>query len=79
MEWMPVAAELEVSSRPLAVTVAGVPLMVLRPAADADPVVFADRCPHRLVPLSAAGYADTQPMILALFRRRKGTRRPRPA
>jgi phenylpropionate dioxygenase-like ring-hydroxylating dioxygenase large terminal subunit len=35
------------------VLVDGVPLVVLRPAPDRPAVVFADRCPHRLVPLSA--------------------------
>jgi phenylpropionate dioxygenase-like ring-hydroxylating dioxygenase large terminal subunit len=57
MEWMPIAADLDVGARPVAVTVAGVPLVVFRPAPGADPVVFADRCPHRLVPLSAAALA----------------------
>ncbi|MET3423591.1 phenylpropionate dioxygenase-like ring-hydroxylating dioxygenase large terminal subunit [Actinoplanes tereljensis] len=54
MEWLPIARAVDVSTRPLAVTAAGVPLVVLRPEPDAEPVVFADRCPHRLVPLSAA-------------------------
>jgi phenylpropionate dioxygenase-like ring-hydroxylating dioxygenase large terminal subunit len=35
------------------VLVDGVPLAVLRPAPDRPAGVFADRCPHRLVPLSA--------------------------
>jgi phenylpropionate dioxygenase-like ring-hydroxylating dioxygenase large terminal subunit len=43
-----------VGTTPLPVTAGGVPLVVVRPSAGADPVVFADRCPHRLVPLSAA-------------------------
>lgn len=38
----------------MAVTAHGVPLMLWRREAGAEPVVFADRCPHRLVPLSAA-------------------------
>jgi phenylpropionate dioxygenase-like ring-hydroxylating dioxygenase large terminal subunit len=54
MEWLPIAADAEVGTRPLAVRAGGVPLVVLRPQPDAEPVVFADRCPHRLVPLSAA-------------------------
>ncbi len=54
MEWFPVAADADVSDRPLAVLAGGVPLVVLRPAPGAPPVAFADRCPHRLVPLSAA-------------------------
>ena len=52
--WLPVAADADVGTRPLGVVAGGVPLVVLRPAAGAPPVVFADRCPHRLVPLSAA-------------------------
>ncbi|MBM2619838.1 Rieske 2Fe-2S domain-containing protein [Actinoplanes sp. LDG1-06] len=54
MRWLTIAAESDVGTRPLAVTADGVPLVVLRPGPGADPVVFADRCPHRLVPLSAA-------------------------
>ncbi|GAA0581540.1 hypothetical protein GCM10010172_78160 [Paractinoplanes ferrugineus] len=54
MDWLAIASDAEVSTRPLAVTAHGVPLVVLRPRAGAEPVVFADRCPHRLVPLSAA-------------------------
>src|SRR5512147_1402560 len=54
MPWLPVAAESDVGTRPLAVVVDGVPMVVLRPEPGAEPVVFADRCPHRLVPLSAA-------------------------
>ncbi|SDS20146.1 Rieske 2Fe-2S domain-containing protein [Actinoplanes derwentensis] len=54
MTWLPIAAEHEVGTRPTAVTANGVPLVILRPEPGADPVVFADRCPHRLVPLSAA-------------------------
>ncbi|MGX6607226.1 Rieske 2Fe-2S domain-containing protein [Micromonosporaceae bacterium Da 78-11] len=54
MQWLPIAAESEVGARPLSVVAAGVPLVVLRAEPGAEPVVFADRCPHRLVPLSAA-------------------------
>jgi len=54
MDWLPIARDADVSTRPLAVTAAGVPLVVLRPSPASGPVVFADRCPHRLVPLSAA-------------------------
>jgi phenylpropionate dioxygenase-like ring-hydroxylating dioxygenase large terminal subunit len=57
MNWLPIAAEADVGTRPLGVVVDGVPLVVLRPEPDAEPVVFADRCPHRLVPLSAATVA----------------------
>src|ERR1700761_4962846 len=58
MEWLTLAADGEVGTRPLGVTAAGVPLVVMRPAPGAAPVVFADRCPHRLVPLSAATPID---------------------
>src|ERR1700753_4103078 len=58
MEWLTLAADGEVGTRPLGVTAAGGPLGVLRPGPGAEPVVFADRCPHRLVPLSAATPID---------------------
>ena len=58
MEWLSLANLDEVGTRPLGVTAGGVPLVVLRPAPGAEPVVFADRCPHRLVPLSAATPVD---------------------
>jgi phenylpropionate dioxygenase-like ring-hydroxylating dioxygenase large terminal subunit len=58
MEWLSLAVEDEVGTRPLGVTAGGVPLVVMRPAPGAEPVVFADRCPHRLVPLSAATPVD---------------------
>ena len=54
MTWLPVALDAEVGTRPVAVVAGGVPLVVLRPAEGAAPIAFADRCPHRLVPLSAA-------------------------
>src|SRR5882724_1888374 len=54
MQWLAVAAAAEVGTRPVAVVAGGVPLVVVRPQPDAEPVAFADRCPHRLVPLSAA-------------------------
>jgi phenylpropionate dioxygenase-like ring-hydroxylating dioxygenase large terminal subunit len=54
MTWLPIALDAEVGTRPVAVVAAGVPLVVLRPSDGAEPVAFADRCPHRLVPLSAA-------------------------
>jgi phenylpropionate dioxygenase-like ring-hydroxylating dioxygenase large terminal subunit len=56
--WLPAARADEITTRPLGVIVADVPLVLLRPAADASPVAFADRCPHRLVPLSAATVID---------------------
>jgi phenylpropionate dioxygenase-like ring-hydroxylating dioxygenase large terminal subunit len=52
--WLPVAQDAGVGTRPVAVVAGGVPLVLLRPVEGAPPVVFADRCPHRLVPLSAA-------------------------
>src|SRR4051794_15204519 len=58
MEWLSLAADDEVGTRPLGVTAGGVPLVVMRPLPGADPVVFADRCPHRLVPLSSATPVD---------------------
>ncbi|GAA2594632.1 hypothetical protein GCM10010435_87080 [Winogradskya consettensis] len=58
MQWIPVARDAEVGPRPVAVDAGGTPLVVLRPVADGPPVVFADRCPHRLVPLSAASGVD---------------------
>jgi len=58
MTWFPVAVDAELGARPVAVVVAGVPLVVLRPFDGAKPVAFADRCPHRLVPLSAATLTD---------------------
>src|SRR4051812_31279604 len=54
MEWLSLARDDEVGTRPMAVTAHGVPLVLWRPEAGAEPVVLADRCPHRLVPLSAA-------------------------
>src|SRR3954451_287914 len=53
MEWVRVEDSAGVITTPRAVVVDGVPLVVLRPEEGAAPVAFADRCPHRLVPLSA--------------------------
>jgi phenylpropionate dioxygenase-like ring-hydroxylating dioxygenase large terminal subunit len=58
MTWLPIASDAEVGTRPIAVVAAGVPLVLLRPFEGAEPVAFADRCPHRLVPLSGAGLED---------------------
>ena len=58
MQWLSLARDEEVGTRPMAVTAHGVPLVLWRPAAGAEPAVFADRCPHRLVPLSAAKAID---------------------
>jgi len=55
MDWALVGA---VTTTPRAVVVDGVPLVVLRAAPDAKAVAFHDRCPHRLVPLSAGTFAD---------------------
>ena len=52
--WLPVAQDTAVGATPVGVVVAGVPLVLVRPEPGRPPVAFADRCPHRLVPLSAA-------------------------
>jgi phenylpropionate dioxygenase-like ring-hydroxylating dioxygenase large terminal subunit len=52
-DWVAAAPAGQVGAVPLAVTVEGVPLVLLRDSAGA-PVAWLDRCPHRLVPLSAA-------------------------
>src|SRR4051794_21628628 len=52
--WLPVADDADVGTRPVPVVADGVPVVLVRPVAGAPPVAFADRCPHRLVPLSAA-------------------------
>jgi len=44
----------EVTTRPRAVLLDGVPVVVLRMHDGGPPVAFPDHCPHRLVPLSAA-------------------------
>jgi phenylpropionate dioxygenase-like ring-hydroxylating dioxygenase large terminal subunit len=56
--WRRVAEESAVTTRPLAVAVDGVPLVLVRFSAAGEPVAFGDRCPHRLVPLSAGALAD---------------------
>jgi phenylpropionate dioxygenase-like ring-hydroxylating dioxygenase large terminal subunit len=57
-EWVPVGPSSTVNERPRTVVVDGSPYVVLRLAGDGPPVAFADRCPHRLVPLSAATVDD---------------------
>jgi phenylpropionate dioxygenase-like ring-hydroxylating dioxygenase large terminal subunit len=52
-EWLPVAHPSEVTGRPLAMVVEGVPLVLLRLRSGGPAVAYLDRCPHRLVPLSA--------------------------
>ncbi|MET7392679.1 Rieske 2Fe-2S domain-containing protein [Dactylosporangium sp. NPDC005572] len=56
MEWVRIGASADFTGRPHPVAVDGVALVVLRPAPGAAPVAFADRCPHRLVPLSAGSF-----------------------
>ena len=56
--WLPVSEDAAVGGSPVAVVADGVPLVLLRPAPGAPPVAYADRCPHRLVPLSAATAQD---------------------
>jgi phenylpropionate dioxygenase-like ring-hydroxylating dioxygenase large terminal subunit len=57
VNWVWVADAARVTANPLAVDVAGVPLVLLRPEPGGPVVAFADRCPHRLVPLSAGTFA----------------------
>jgi len=52
--WVAVAPAAEVTTRPHPIEVEGVPLVVLRLRPGGPAVAFADRCPHRLTPLSAA-------------------------
>ena len=58
MNWVEVATSGDVTARPRAVTAAGVPLVLLRPEPGGPVVAFEDRCPHRLVPLSAGAFED---------------------
>src|SRR5262245_56200624 len=51
--WVPVAPAADVSTTPAAVEVDGHALVLLRLRTDGPAVAFPDRCPHRLVPLSA--------------------------
>jgi phenylpropionate dioxygenase-like ring-hydroxylating dioxygenase large terminal subunit len=53
-QWVRVGGAEEVTTRPRAVVVDGVPVVVLRMHDGGPPVAFPDHCPHRLVPLSAA-------------------------
>lgn len=48
--WHPVALLSELGNRPLAARLMGMPLVVF--AGEKGPVVLADRCPHRAMPLS---------------------------
>jgi phenylpropionate dioxygenase-like ring-hydroxylating dioxygenase large terminal subunit len=57
-EWVAVATATDVTTQPRAVSVGGVPLVVLRLTPDGPAVAYGDRCPHRLVPLSAGRVED---------------------
>jgi phenylpropionate dioxygenase-like ring-hydroxylating dioxygenase large terminal subunit len=52
--WIEVARTEEVTTRPRSVRVGDEPVVLVRLTAGGPPVAFPDRCPHRLVPLSAA-------------------------
>jgi phenylpropionate dioxygenase-like ring-hydroxylating dioxygenase large terminal subunit len=54
-QWVPVAKSADVTTVPLPVEVAGRPYVAVRLAEDAPAGLVAALCPHRLVPLSAAG------------------------
>ncbi len=56
-DWVAVAHPAEVSTRPVTVVLDGVPLVLLRTGAGGPAVAYLDRCPHRLVPLSAGTVA----------------------
>jgi phenylpropionate dioxygenase-like ring-hydroxylating dioxygenase large terminal subunit len=53
-QWVRVGTADEVTTRPRAVVVDGLPVVVLRMHDGGPPVAFPDHCPHRRVPLSAA-------------------------
>ncbi|MGB9377383.1 MAG: Rieske 2Fe-2S domain-containing protein, partial [Mycobacteriales bacterium] len=53
MDWLRVAASAEVDTRPRRVEASGQALVVVRLADDGPVSVFADQCPHRMLPLSA--------------------------
>jgi len=58
-EWLAVARSAEVTARPTAITVDDLPFVLVRVAPGGAVTAFADRCPHRLVPLSAATVTGT--------------------
>ena len=58
MEWLSLARDVDVGGRPMAVTAHGVPLVLWRPAAGAEPMAFPDRCPHREAPLTLGCMKD---------------------
>jgi phenylpropionate dioxygenase-like ring-hydroxylating dioxygenase large terminal subunit len=55
--WLPVATAGEITTRPRALVADGRPIVVVRLLPAGPAVAFADRCPHRLVPLSAGTVA----------------------
>jgi phenylpropionate dioxygenase-like ring-hydroxylating dioxygenase large terminal subunit len=58
-EWLAVARSTEVTTRPIAIKIGDRPFVLVRFAPDAPVTAFADHCPHRLVPLSAATFTGT--------------------
>lgn len=57
-DWVDVIASADVTTAPRRVVMKGRHLAVLRLDPDGPPVIFADRCPHRLVPLAAGSVVD---------------------
>jgi nitrite reductase/ring-hydroxylating ferredoxin subunit len=57
-QWIAVAAAADLGTRPKALVVDDVALVVLRLRPDGPPVAYADRCSHRMVPLSAGTVED---------------------
>lgn len=55
-DWLAVARSTEVTTRPIPIKVGDRPFVLVRFAPDAPVTAFADRCPHRLVALSAATF-----------------------
>lgn len=51
--WLAASPAEQITTHPRGVVVSGVALVLYRPAPDQPAIAFADRCPHRLVPLSA--------------------------
>jgi phenylpropionate dioxygenase-like ring-hydroxylating dioxygenase large terminal subunit len=52
--WIDVAAGPDIGTRPTSVTAGGRPAVLVRLSVGGPVLAFADRCPHRLVPLAAA-------------------------
>src|SRR5215831_16634104 len=59
-EWLAASPVEQITTRPRAVVVSGVALVLYRAAPDQPALAFADRCPHRLVPLSAASVVEAR-------------------